>query len=434
MHARSLGMAVAALCMIIALTGCADGRENHVTVNKPAAESAQESVELTFFAPIDVSSSAARSYSTIIDHFNEEHPNVHVTLDGVATGDGFNQFLEERLDAGEGDDVFIVNADTVKSLYSKGYFYDMKEFPSFARLNDAARAQSTIGDIAYCLPLSMNAYSMAVNLDVLEQEHLAVPTNLEEFEHCCEVLKVAGVTPIALNRWYALTVPAMATGLMDVYGHDNAEAQVAALNDGSLKVGDVMADGFSLVESMIDRGWYGDGLTSEAVDAMKAGDKDVPDFANGNAAFMFAPAQSYERILAENPDARFVITGVPVSGGMVTLPAVGVRLCINAAGDNVELAQEFVEYLTSEEMKAEQSGRQGFLPVFRDQEVTLDASMDPMLEVYRHGVQIPIEDMNLCFTYWDTVRELCIQMFDGYSADQAVRDYNAIQAAAVAEE
>ena len=41
--------------------------------------------------------------------------------------------------------------------------------------------------------------------------------------------------------------------------------------------------------------------------------------------------------------------------------------------------------------------------------------------------QIPIEDMNLHFTYWDTIRILCLEMVDGMSAEEAAEEYNRIQ-------
>lgn len=41
--------------------------------------------------------------------------------------------------------------------------------------------------------------------------------------------------------------------------------------------------------------------------------------------------------------------------------------------------------------------------------------------------QIPIEDMNMHFAYWNTVRTLCLEMIDGMSAVEAAEKYNAIQ-------
>ena len=421
--------ALATLLALPALAGCTPTAPGSVSVTpNPSAEGV---TELTFFAPMDISASSARYYTSLIDQFNAEHPDIRVSLDVVATADGFNSFLEERLDAGEGDDVFIVNADTVKSLYHKGHLYDMGTFPVFDQVNDAARAQSTIDGFTYCLPFSMNAYCMYVNTAVLDRYGLAVPTNLEEFLGCCEAIKAAGGTPLALNRWYALTVPAMANGLVAIYGADDAEAKVAQLNRGELKVGDAMAPGLELVERFIDEGWYGEGLSTEEVEAMKAGDRDIPAFAAGDAAFMFCTADTYERVDAEVPNAPIIATGVPVEGGMVTLPAVSVRLCMNANGDDLEATREFVDYLSRSEMQGQQAGETGVLPILKGQQLDVDPRIEPMVAVYQSATQVPIEDMSLCFTYWDTVRELCIKMFDGYSADQAIAAYNALQASAV---
>ncbi len=427
MKARPLGAALLACALSATLLGGCSAPEAAITTTPSTS---QETTELTFFAPVDISASAAKYYTSLIDQFNAENPDIHVALDSVATADGFNDFLEGRLDAGQGDDVFIVNADSVKSLYAKGHFYDMSTFSVFDQVDNAARAQSTIDGFTYCLPFSMNAYCMYVNTAVLDRYGLAVPTNLDEFLNCCEVIKAGGGTPLALNRWYALTVPALANGLASVYGSDDPEALVAAMNRGELKVGDVMADGFALIERFIDDGWYGDGLTTETVDTLKAGAQDVPDFANGDVAFMFCTADTYERVDTENPEASIIATGVPVEGGMVTLPAISVRLSMNAHGSNIDAARRFVEYLSTNEMQEQRSGNTGVLPILKGQRLQVDQRIEPMVEVYQGDAQVPIEDMRLSFTYWDTVRELCIKMFDGYSAAQASAAYNDIQAAA----
>lgn len=110
----------------------------------------------------------AVAYRKLIDEYNSSHKGVHVIFEGIATADGFNQYLEERLDSGKGDDIFIVNEDRVKSLYSKGYFCDLSGLAGVQMLNKAAKAQAVIGDITYCIPVNMSAYALFVNLDVLK--------------------------------------------------------------------------------------------------------------------------------------------------------------------------------------------------------------------------------------------------------------------------
>ncbi len=47
--------------------------------------------------------------------------------------------------------------------------------------------------------------------------------------------------------------------------------------------------------------------------------------------------------------------------------------------------------------------------------------------------QVPIEDMSLHFTYWDTIRELCLKVIDGMTPEEAAEEYNQIQAAQIEE-
>ena len=41
--------------------------------------------------------------------------------------------------------------------------------------------------------------------------------------------------------------------------------------------------------------------------------------------------------------------------------------------------------------------------------------------------------MSLSFTYWDTIRELCLKVIDGMTPEEAAEEYNQIQAAQIEE-
>lgn len=394
----------------------------------------QEDRSLTFFAPKDSNSSEALNYKELIDRYNEGHPGLTVTFEGISTADGFNEYLEQRLDVGTGDDVFIINADSVKPLHAKGHLYDLSHLPAFEKLNDTTRAQAMIGDIAYCIPVDMTAYAMFVNVDLLEQYGLEPPQDLEEFLTCCRTIKAQGGTPFSLNRWFALTVPAMANGLYKIYGAENSQDLLAALNSGEAKIGDYMLEGFRLFQTAVEEGWYGDGLDGAAVDALKAGDADLPDFLAGNTAFFFGSLGGISRVGKENPDMNCQVQGVPIPGGTVTLPAVVSRLSVNANSGNLEDALDFVAYITSGVYRKTVENGDNLLPIYDDVEFTLNNErLRPAYETYMSGGQIPIEDMQLKFNYWDTVRTLCIKMFDGMTAEEAAEEYNRIQAEQIAE-
>lgn len=428
---RCLPAVCMAVCLCVGgMSGCSNNSEK--VVLEEENHSAQEKV-LRFFSPMDVGSSALY-YRELIDQYNRSNKGIRVVYEGISTGDGYNEYLEQRLDAGEGDDVFVVNADMVKTLYHKGYFYDMSQFSAFQQLNESAKEQAMIEDTAYCLPVSMTAYCLFVNLDVLDQYNLKPPQNLEEFRNCCRTIKAAGGTPMSLNRWYALTVPVLANGLSKVYGTDNLHDIRDGLNSGELKIGDYMKEGFRVAEEFIREGWYGDNLSTDFVDTIKAGDQDLPDFASGKTAFYFGHLDALSSAEEIKPDINCVIQGVPVADGTVTLTAALTRLSINADSKHLEETVDFVNYITSNKYKEVSAGGNGILPIYNDAEYTLSSEkMRPAYETFIKGGQVPIEDMQLHFTYWDTVRELSIRMFDGYTAGEAAEEYDRIQMEQIAQ-
>lgn len=412
------------------LSGCRNEPESQINIKTEESDAAQgenEVVNLTFFASMDEHSNGGIYYREIIQQFNAEHDGIRVTFEGVPTADGYNEFLQSRMDKGEGDDIFIINADRVKEFYSKGYLYDMSDIPAYDLLNDAAKSQATIGDIAYCLPVGMNAYCMYVNLDVLDQYGLKAPQNLEEFKKCCETIKAGGGTPISLNRWYAMVVPAMANGLYKVYGAENTAEIIAGMNDGSIQIGTYMEEGFQVVEDFIRNGWYGDGYTTETVNAIRAGEQDIPDFANGETAFLFTTLNAYKVIDDINPDCSYVAQGVPYAEGTLILPAINLRLCVNAGGAHLDETLEFVEYFATHVRSVSQKNNFEYLPSFVDEVYVCPEVLKGTYDTYSNSIQIPIEDMNLEFTYWDSIRIYCINMFDGATAADAAENYNALQ-------
>lgn len=417
----------------VLLAGCgslsAGGGNQIILIDEDT--SAQEKV-IRFFAPVESASIDAIYYRSLIDQYNAQHSGVRAVFEGIPTSAGFNEYLEQRLDAGQGDDIFIVNADMVKPLYHKGYFYDLSGLPVFQSLNDATKEQAVIGEFAYCLPVSMTAYCMFVNLDVLDRYGLQSPQNLEEFRTCCRTIKKAGGVPISLNRWYALTVPAMANGLYQLYGKDNVEEIRAGLNGGEIAIGDYMLEGFQVMEELIREGWYGDGLDSAAVDGIRATIQDVPDFASGKTAFYFGHLSAMGLIENANPDVNYAIQGVPVSGGTVILPSVQTRLCINADSEYLEEALDFLDYATSDKYEKVVGDGTNYLPIYKDCEYILSTErIRPVYEIYLTGGQVPIEDMRLHFNYWDSIREICLTMFDGVTAKEAADDYNGRQMAQI---
>ena len=189
-----------------------------------------------------------------------------------------------------------------------------------------------------------------------------------------------------------------------------------------------MLDGFQLLRHNDEEGWYGEGLDGASVDSLRAGAQDIPDFAANKTAFYFGPLEFMSWVEDENPELDYLVQGIPVQDGTVVLASVVSRLCVNADSKYLKEAQDFVTFMTEHIYQELVQDREALLPVYEEVDFVLgNERMRRAYEAFIAGRQFPAEDMRLYFTYWDTVMELCISMFDGMSPEEAAEEYNRIQ-------
>ena len=425
MGARKFGLGLICLMVFItSLAGCGDRQTMRV-------DESREPVVLNVFIAMSFrQNEGVNAFLNLIDAYNETHEDIKLQVEGISVKEGYNEVLAKRLAAGEGDDIFVVNADSVKDFAAKGYLYDLSGLTAYEQLYPAAKKQAEVEGLVYTIPLTMTAYGMYVNTSLLEQYGLEAPANYKSWINCCDTLKANGVTPLALNRWYSMTVPVMARGLYKIYQADNVDELLSGLNDGTLKIGDYMLDGLEMFADFLDKGYYGDDLTREYVDGIAASTTDLDDFLNQKVAFAFFPC-GVEKFFDQRIEGfDYEVQGIPaLPDGTVCLPSIADRLCVNAHSAHLEEALSVAEYLTSANSPELLADGGGALPSRQGQAgVPIGAGhMHKLLALVNQDGQIPIEDMQLYFTYWDSVRLLCLDMIDGMSAEEAAERYNEIQ-------
>lgn len=398
------------------------------------APTEREKTVINLFLSIDGSGTFSASvYRDLIADYNAQSDEIEIRVNGLSTAEGYNEALIGCLENEKDVDLFVVNADTVKELEAKGYFYDLSALPTFQELNDSARQQAVVNGTAYCLPTKMTAYGMYVNVGLLREYGLEPPRNMGEFLHCCAVLKENGITPISLNRWYAMTVFAMARGLAPIYQSEDRDGILAGLNDGSIKISEYMLEGFRFFQELVDKGYYGDGLTVEYVDGIKANTSDWEDFRDGKTAFVVFPAGKEGEIESDAPEMEYIMQGIPaLPDGTVSLPAISTRICVNAKGRHVAESLEVLEYLTTHIKEELNRSTGGIMPVFQNEEFHFNPRLQALYDDTCSPGQIPIEDMSLCFDYWGTTRTLCLEIIGGAAPEDAAAEYDRIQSEAVA--
>ena len=116
----------------------------------------------------------------------------------------------------------------------------------------------------------------------------------------------------------------------------------------------------------------------------------------------------------------------------ISMPAPATRLCVSAKGEHVDEALEAAEYITY--TKAEEFAKEGegLIPAIKGEKPgNVDERAAKLYQKASQPGQVPIEDMTLKFSCWDVVRDLCLEIIDGMTPEEAAEAYNTIQMEAV---
>ena len=118
-----------------------------------------------------------------------------------------------------------------------------------------------------------------------------------------------------------MTVPVMAKGLYRIYQSEDYEDIVKGLNDGTIKIGDYMLEGFQMFEMFLQKGYYGENLTKEYVDGIPACTTDMEDFKNQKVGFAFFGC-GVEKYFGDEMDmSAYEAQGVPaLPDGTICIP------------------------------------------------------------------------------------------------------------------
>ena len=142
--------------------------------------------------------------------YMELHPETTVTIDVIANNDALSQKFTTWFasdDLSDASDITHINFGNIRSMQEKGQCYDFSQIldeinpytgkPVRDCFEEADIKTYTNENGMYALPFDHVGVAMMVNTDMLAEHKLEVPTTMEEWLHCCEVLKADGIdTPI----------------------------------------------------------------------------------------------------------------------------------------------------------------------------------------------------------------------------------------------
>jgi raffinose/stachyose/melibiose transport system substrate-binding protein len=420
---RAIAVALSVLMLGIGLGGCAGKSDDGGAVY---SKTGGEAKEVRFFMnlddepSLDILNDAAAKY--------EADTGVKVTFsnfvqDSNMGSKSYDEVATERIESDSPDDIYILNAGTLLKQVQKGNVEALSGLEGMSDLKQDAITGCSIDGTQYCMPLFMTAYGFYSNTAILKANGLSVPTNLDEFYRCCEVLKAHGVTPFECNKWWT-EVLVLGGGMSDFYlGGGSADD----LNSGKTAISTYMGKGFDIVSTMNDKGYFD---LPGAYD-VAPGDE-VKDLVAGKTAFCVSMASNISWDYSKAAWSDIAVGGVPVrEDGSVVLMNPDLRVCVCSKSTAKDEAMAFLSYLSRPEYTERFTEWQGRYSIRKDAAAPNLAVLKGVNDCISAGRTMPTQNYAIKVEQWDNTNTILWQMMqDGMSATQARAAFDELQATA----
>lgn len=288
---------------------------------------------------IDETTELGKTFTEVIHQYEEENPDVKITLQGASQQDIKENFQTAAL-AGDGADIVIMdNSGHAIDLAAMGLLYPLSELTTAedleAQYQEGPLNSGKYEGEYYSVPWYMDCCGLFYNQDRLDELGLEVPTTWDELSEALKVVKDAGYGGITTYQsayafysfFYQNECPVIDTSGEIPEVVIDSEAGTEAWN----YICDLIENG-GLVESFKEATTW---------------DKVYESFANGEATFLLGGdwcASGTEEI---NPDLNYGIAPM-VSGKTQATVLGGWTWNINTNCSDPQLAYDLIQYMNSE--------------------------------------------------------------------------------------
>ncbi len=318
---KQMKRAGAGVLALLVLSGCAQAEEELASV---------EQIELR----VVYSSGDANWKSCLEDvaeQFMEEHPGITVEL--YTPGNQENRLYSDQL----------------KILYAQDQFYDVLELREPQKISDAGLLADMPDEVTELIdpaalvggkyvPIYQMNRGIICNLDIFEQLGLDIPQTYEEFLECCEVIKNAGYSPLAVggaDLWH-----------MEFWGNYLFDNFMLDENQEIVWTEERAREMLSAFRQLSEKGYIGEEYRE------MSDNETAQEIAAGDAAMLYTGAWMLPQIRGMNPGLKLGFFFLAGPGG--TTYAVrdlsncwGISESCASDPDKYEAASEFLQFFYS---------------------------------------------------------------------------------------
>lgn len=411
MKKRILALSLVPAFVLTLVAGC--GNKNRVFNYE---DSKDKITRITFFGN-KYEAENVEVIEAILSGFMEENPDIQVTYESMK-GNSYQDALNKRMAAGKGNDVFMVNHDTLLKLEEHSQVADLSKLSAMSQYTDQMSRQMDEDGKIYWVPTTVSVFGLYCNLDLLDKHHQEVPGTLKEWETVCDYFVEQGITPIVANNDISLKTLAIGRGFYSVYQENQEENVFRSLNTGEEKLSTYLTDGFSIVKDFIDKGYVDAG---KALDTQKTSG-DLEEFVEGTSPFMLTGAWAAGRVKKMKPDFAFEVVPLPIleDGSLLVINA-DTRLSVNADSENIEAAKKFVEYFIQRDNIREFVDQQSSFSPLKNGYPSSAEVIRPLISSYESGQTVIGTDGRLDLPIWNLTAQASVMLLSGESLSDTMK-------------
>lgn len=300
------------------------------------------------------------SLESEFDRFYEYYPNVSLNYVYL---DDYDNTLVSALKSEEAPDIYVT-ASWMLDDNRMGPVFESAEVLSDPALDinldcirKGAQWKTENGD-TIMLPVFTRSFGMLVNMDIFEKNGIDVPKDYESLKETCEKLKAAGYeTPImgangttVAGMYYSFSFPLFCSEVVK-----NPES-AKALNNLESSAGEMMRPALERIRTFVDKGYLNPDKCSKEIEndydsvIMRFFEGDVPIMlGSGDMVSGTLKRESKSEAFSKAPfKYKFFVVPTGDDGGYF-LNAVSIFFCVNKNSKNLDMANEFIRFLTREE-------------------------------------------------------------------------------------
>lgn len=410
------------LILLVAIMLCACGSKPGIIYSD---EQDKEKIDIHFLGAT-TNGKEVTIFDTLIKEFQKDYDNIQILFESFESS-GNNKTLadliDQRMEKGKANDIVTMDVANIYEYAAQEKLFDLSDSEIGKSLNAYARQDSLVNGKVMSLPLSMTSYCMWVNMDIMEECNLDLPTNWEEFLNCCKVLKSKGYQPlVGIKNFPKLFILSC---LGDIYMRDDTDEIVAKLNSGEEKVSQYTKVGMEHLKELIDNDYIN---AQEAIKYMPTDGKQL--FEDKQGVFLLETSSGID------PDEfsfEISLTGIPGSDEMVSLLASDRRMVVMEDSEYVDECVSFLSYLSNSKVQEVVAKSFGTISAFTDDiDVSeVDSREKAIYEIIEEERVMLIQDYNLKFEQWRNLNEIANALLEGQSVESQLVRFDEIQREAI---